>query len=56
MALDFEDINGPPLHPNCRCSMQPQLADEYESMIREIEQSGDIEAARRQLNQEAGIE
>lgn len=25
MALDYEDIEGPPLHPQCRCSMLPEI-------------------------------
>ena len=56
MVLDYEDIKGPPLHPNCRCSMQPVLSDALEREIREIEESGDIEAERRRINLEAGIQ
>jgi len=37
LALDYEDIDGPPLHPNCRCSLQPKLVDDYESIRRELE-------------------
>lgn len=37
MALDYEAVDGPPLHPNCRCSMQPKLVDDYESVIKEME-------------------
>jgi hypothetical protein len=25
MTLDFDDITGPPLHPNCRCTIIPEL-------------------------------
>ena len=56
MVLDYEDIKGPPLHPNCRCSMQPVLSEALEREIREIEESGDIEAERRRINLEAGIQ
>ena len=56
MVLDYEDIKGPPLHPNCRCSMQPVLSDALEREIREIEESGDIDAERRRINLEAGIQ
>jgi hypothetical protein len=37
MLMDYEDIDGPPLHPNCRCSMQPKLDDEYEDILKEAE-------------------
>lgn len=37
MSLDYEAIDGPPLHPNCRCSMQPQLIDDYEQIIKDAE-------------------
>jgi HK97 family phage portal protein len=37
LALDYEDIDGPPLHPNCRCSMQPKLIDDYEQIIKDME-------------------
>ena len=55
MILDFEDVAGPPLHPNCRCSMQPQLDDDLEAIYRENrgQQAGDEE--RRRINLEAGI-
>lgn len=33
LALDYEDIEGPPLHPNCRCSLQPRLISDYEEII-----------------------
>ena len=54
MVLDYEDVQGPPLHPNCRCSMQPKLSDELEADIREIEESGELEAAARQIMLEEG--
>ena len=31
--MDYEDIEGPPLHPNCRCSLQPRLISDYEEII-----------------------
>ena len=37
LALDYEAIDGPPLHPNCRCSMQPKLIDDYEQIIKDME-------------------
>lgn len=37
MVADYESIDGPPLHPNCRCSMQPKLDDEYEDILKEAE-------------------
>ena len=30
LNLDYEDVQGPPLHPNCRCSLQPKLIADYE--------------------------
>jgi hypothetical protein len=33
MLMDYEDIEGPPLHPNCRCSLQPRLISDYEEII-----------------------
>ena len=27
MRLDYSDIGGPPLHPNCRCDVQPVLME-----------------------------
>lgn len=37
MVADYENIDGPPLHPNCRCSLQPVLDDESEAILREAE-------------------
>ena len=37
MVLDYEDIQGPPLHPNCRCSLQPRLRDDLEEIATDIE-------------------
>jgi HK97 family phage portal protein len=34
---DYERIDGPPLHPNCRCATQPVLNPEYEDIAREAE-------------------
>lgn len=36
MTLDYEDVQGPPLHPNCRCSMQPKLPAELEAIVEDI--------------------
>lgn len=38
LVLDYESIQGPPLHPNCRCSLQPKLMDGYEQIALEAEQ------------------
>jgi len=37
MKLDYEEISAPPLHPNCRCAMQPTLVDDYEDIAAEAE-------------------
>ena len=37
LALDYEAVDGPPLHPNCRCSMQPKLIDDYEQILKDME-------------------
>ena len=37
MILDYGDISHPPLHPNCRCSLQPRLVDDYETIVRDAE-------------------
>jgi HK97 family phage portal protein len=34
---DYEQIQGPPLHPNCRCATQPVLNPEYEDLAAEAE-------------------
>ena len=52
MILDYENVNGPPLHPNCRCSMQPKLTPELESVYERIRRSGAIDQARIALNAE----
>jgi hypothetical protein len=52
MVLDYENVNGPPLHPNCRCSMQPKLTPELESVYERISRSGAIDQARIALNAE----
>ena len=54
LLLDYEDVAGPPLHPNCRCSMQPRLDPEMEEIARRIRESGDIEREARRINIEAG--
>lgn len=33
LVLDYESIDGPPLHPNCRCSLQPRLVSDYQEVI-----------------------
>jgi HK97 family phage portal protein len=45
MLMDYENIDGPPLHPNCRCSMQPVLDDESEAILREAEAEVEAELA-----------
>jgi hypothetical protein len=50
MVLDYESIQGPPLHPNCRCSLQPKLMDGYEQIAQDIEAEID---ARHQAMLEA---
>jgi HK97 family phage portal protein len=37
LVLDYENVDGPPLHPNCRCSLQPTFVGELEEIAREIE-------------------
>ena len=37
MKLNYEEISAPPLHPNCRCAMQPTLVDGYEDIAAEAE-------------------
>ena len=37
LAIDFEDIQAPPLHPNCRCATLPVLIDRYEDIAAEAE-------------------
>ena len=37
MVADYEDIDGPPLHPNCRCALQPRLDDEFEAEMQQAE-------------------
>lgn len=37
LTLDYEAVDGPPLHPNCRCSLQPRLIDDYENLFRELD-------------------
>ena len=48
MTLDYEDVQGPPLHPNCRCSMQPVL----DPMFSEIE--ADIERQLKEALEQGG--
>ena len=52
MVADYEAIDGPPLHPNCRCSLQPKLDDEYEDILKEAEAQLSKEA---ELNEAALI-
>jgi hypothetical protein len=54
LLLDYEDVAGPPLHPNCRCSMLPRLDPKMEEIARRIRESGDIEREARRINIEAG--
>jgi hypothetical protein len=29
MSFTYEDVEYPPLHPNCRCTMTPIIAEDY---------------------------
>ena len=53
MVLDYEDIKGAPLHPNCRCSMQPLLDDDLESIYQEIK-ADELAAAARRITEQEG--
>ena len=57
LALDYENIDGPPLHPNCRCSMQPTFGEDMEAVLAEgaaeAEAAAQAEIAR--IAKEAGI-
>lgn len=35
MRLDYDDVGGPPLHPNCRCAVQPVLVEDYRDIAEE---------------------
>jgi hypothetical protein len=35
-VLDYEDIGAPPLHPHCRCSMQPKISSDYADITAEL--------------------
>ena len=48
MVLDYEDIQGAPLHPNCRCSLQPVLRSDLEEILGGME--ADIEEEARKIN------
>jgi HK97 family phage portal protein len=48
MVLDYEDIQGAPLHPNCRCSLQPVLRADLEEIYSGME--ADIEEEARKIN------
>lgn len=37
MKLDFDDVHGPPLHPHCRCAVQPVLDENFEDIAAEAE-------------------
>ncbi|MFZ9375148.1 MAG: phage minor head protein, partial [Burkholderiaceae bacterium] len=37
MTLDYEDVHGPPLHPHCRCAVQPVLDENFEDIAAEAE-------------------
>jgi HK97 family phage portal protein len=57
MVADYEAIDGPPLHPNCRCSLQPRLDDESEAILREAEAelAADLDAIEaRSISENAG--
>jgi HK97 family phage portal protein len=48
MVADYESIDGPPLHPNCRCSLMPQLDGEYQSILDEALAEQEAEMALNQ--------
>jgi len=48
MVLDYEDVDGPPLHPNCRCSMLPEVGEEFRPGESDEQIMARIEEARRQ--------
>jgi hypothetical protein len=54
MALDYEDIDGPPLHPNCRCSLQPKLEPFLEDQAQQAEE--DVDAYFDELTARAAKE
>ena len=55
MLLDYEDVDGPPLHPNCRCSMLPEVGEEFRPGESDEQIMARIEEARRQReSQERG--
>jgi len=49
MKLDYSSIDGPPLHPNCRCALQPKLAGGYQDIVNEAERRI---AAQKGMNNE----
>ena len=55
MVLDFEDVSGPPLHPNCRCSMLPTLSEDIMGAVDEQAAEARAEAERQRIMREAGI-
>ncbi len=46
LSLDYEAVDGPPLHPNCRCSLLPKLAGDYADIQAEIDRDLEAELAR----------
>jgi HK97 family phage portal protein len=50
LVLDYEAIDAPPLHPNCRCSMEPKLAGEYGAIQDEI--NAEVDEYFEQLKRE----
>lgn len=45
MRLDYTAVDGPPLHPRCRCAMVPVLIDDYKGIVDEALER--MEARRR---------
>jgi len=39
-VLDYEDIGAPPLHPHCRCSLQPQISSDYADITARLDAAG----------------
>lgn len=58
IVFDYEAISAPPLHPNCRCSLQPKLIDDYQDILDEARAAHQVkldaanEAAIEALNAE----
>jgi len=56
MDMDYSDIGGPPLHPNCHCGIRPIVDTTIEASIREAEkkqlEDAEAEKAIKELENE----